>query len=214
MARLVDQIDEIRRSNPVDQEIQLRNPHEWLQLIGEGGFPNVERIYRNLRYDTNERCNVVSREDIVSSRNNPEECIIKAMMWAFPENVENSPVGTVIGNMQSILNTGTDFVGKKITETEFLRTTIRLLNIPGIGNSSVSIILYALDISYDWRKSVAITNHTLWAFRQFDELRDYCELGYIPQLMKLNLEAKTLNVDVEQLEYYLYRVSTEKLNLI
>ena len=97
---------------------------------------------------------------------------------------------------------------------DFVRLYGRLTGINGIADSTVSIIFYAFRLNLNGKRALAITSHTLNAFRKFEELKDYCNLGYIAQLLALHQEAERIGVDAEQLEYYLFRVSSEKLKLI
>lgn len=213
MARLIDQIDEIRKKDPLNQEIPLSDPHEWENLIREGHSQNVEHVYRNLSFKQTGNCKVISRGDIISSRSNPEECIIKAMIWAFPKNVEKSPVRVVLSRMVDILRILNNKIGKDLNDIDYLCTYTELYKLPGIKDATISIILYALGISFNGRKTVAITNHTKNASTKFADLNNFINWSFIPQLIVLNIEANKLEVDPEQIEYYLYRVSTEKLNL-
>ena len=174
----------------------------------------VGRVFSNLRFSQINNCRVITRFDFTSDRSNPEECVIKALMWAFPNNVNKSSAPAVLVNMQRILSITSNHVGKTLNESDFIDLCAKIKSIRGVSDCTISIIMYALGISFEERKSIAITTHTLNAFKKFEELHDFYESGYIPQLMKLNIEANELGVDVEVLEYYLFRVSSEKLKLI
>lgn len=205
MIKLINQIDEIRNSTPDDQIIRMLNPQQWIDIIESKQYSIVENVYNSLQPNNGRK--TISRKDLFET-SNIQERIVKAMMWAFPNENKDTPVHIVLSELPYIVSCINE------SGNDFVRLYGRLTGINGIADSTTSIIMYIAGLKLYEKRALAITSHTLNAFRKFDELKVYCDLGYIPQLLALHQEAERIGFDAEQLEYYLFRVSSEKLKLI
>lgn len=205
MKKLINQIDIIRNSNPEDQIITMHYPVQWTVFIEGNQYPIVETVYNSLK--SQEGNKIITRNDIVKTINEQER-IVKAMMWAFPNEIKYTPVLVVLSELQHIVSHINKF------GNDFVRLYGKIIEINGISDSTASIILYASRLILNGKRALAITSHTLNAYKIFEELSDYCKLTYIPQLLALYQEAERIGVDAEQLEYYLFRVSSENIKII
>lgn len=216
MAKLIDNKQKIIECNPDEQEIEITELHSlvWMQLIREKKYPLVGCIIDRLNFSEEKKCRVITRNDIVSSRDNPHECIIKALIWAFPNDIQKNRIERVLKNLPAIVGITGNYIEKNLSEEKFLNLYGQLYQISGVKDRIISVIFYALGISCNGKKAVAITQHVINAFEFYEEIKPFRivnyrnreqDMGYLPRLFALNIEALKIGVDVEQLEYFLFK---------
>lgn len=154
----------------------------------------------------------IRRREIFSTIN-VEKRIIKALIWAYPKGKRGNGLSRAIDNLTCIANILRVYMGKNIPQEEYINLCKVLRKIDGVSFSVLGILLYYFKISCNGLASIPITGHVRNAYQQFVELQGYRNSLYHIQMEHLNSLAKQLYVTTEQLEFYLFTISQNKIQL-
>ena len=211
MANLDDSIS-IINSDDCDYTTQRiiipKNPIAWNTLLQIN--PVIRDVYFSLKIIHNKNGRVITREEI--RKGTAQEKVAKSLLWAF---IEMPPMESVIQELPSIA----DWFMQKNQESlsgekyiEFYMETIRRFK--GVGKSTASVLLYGFNIKCNGGKSIALTHYVEQAMKKFSELKPLAKYGYLEQQACIRSEANRLNVDIERLEYFLFRVGKKEINIV
>ena len=154
----------------------------------------------------------IRRREIFST-NNVEKRIIKALIWAYPKGKRGNGLSRAVDNLICIANILRVYMGKDLPQKEYNNLCKVLRKIDGISFGVLGLLLYYFKIKCNGRYSIAITGHVRNAYQQFVELQGYSNRLYHIQLEHLNSLATQMNVTAEQLEFYLFTISQNKIQL-
>lgn len=200
MARLIDQIDQIRDNHPENQVIPypMRNGF-WMNLAND--YPIVRDVLTNRISDE------IMRETIFSTNDNIER-IIKMLIWGFLVDNRFRHVERTMPQIETIANIMNDIKDRNLSWKEYVRNYNRLIRFDGVGRSKVNLFFYFFNVKCENMKPVAITGKVTSRyvdFEDFIEIRSYTT--YPKQIRVFNDFAQQNGVTVDQIEYYLYRVT-------
>lgn len=200
MARLIDQIDQIRDNHPEDQVIPYPMHNSfWMNLADV--YPIVRDVLTNRTSDE------IMRETIFSTDDNIER-IIKILIWGFLVDNRFRHVERTMPQIETIANIMNDIKDRNLSWKEYVRNYNRIINFNGVGRSKVNLLFYYFNVKCDNMKPVAITGKVASryvGFEDFIEISSYTT--YPKQIRVFNDFAQQNGVTVDQIEYYLYRVT-------
>lgn len=151
----------------------------------------------------------LSREDIFNESDTRKR-IVKALIWGYPNDVRNTP-----GIIQSI-DQLVAVINAYKQNKDGLNLLIELLGIDRMGLSTASKLLYFFDVCFDDATAVIIDNVVNEGLTLFEEFRG---LPYIANAKNYVLGVKAINalrnrlnklnnmnIECEDVEYYLFRI--------
>lgn len=207
MPKLINQLAQIRESHPENQVIPYPT--------GDSFWINMANNYSNVRNVlSNRMSNAIQREDIFSTQDFRER-IIKILMWGFLVDNRFRHVERTMPHIEAIANIMNDIKDGNLLWKEYVWNYNRIKRFDGVGGSKVNLLFYYFNVKCDNMKPVAITGKVTCRYTDFDvfdEVRSYTT--YPKQIRVFNEFAQQNGVSVDQIEYYLYRVTNGEAIII
>lgn len=214
MARLDDNLEIINSNDcdPTTQRIIIpREPDKWAVYTRNNQI--VRDVYYALPLEQDKTTRVIKREDLRVGT--PQERVVKALLWAFIERPNGAPSERIINQLSSIAETFQHFSEMPLNLNHFILKYREILgNYEDMGKSTLSVLMYVFNIKSGDLRSIAITGYVDEALSYFKELRPLREADYFEQLWCIYSEALRLKVDIERLEYYLFKVGKHEIKVI
>ena len=200
MARLINQLTQIKGSRPENQVIPYpADNSSWMHLADD--YPIIGDVLNN------QSSNIILREDIFSTQDNIER-IIKTLMWGFLVDNRFRHIERTMPHIEAIANILNDIKNGNLSWKDYVSHYNRIINFNGVGRSKVNLLFYYFNVKCDNMKPLAITGKVTSRyvdFEDFIEIRSYTT--YPKQIRVFNDFAQQNGVTVDQIEYYLYRVT-------
>lgn len=207
MARLIDQIEIMREPHPEQQEVDYpTNNSFWMALADN---------YSSVRTVLSDRTsNVILREDVFSTPDNIER-IIKILMWGFLVDNRFRHVERTMPHIETIANIMNDIKDDNLSWKDYVRNYNRIKSFDGVGRSTVNLLFYYFNVKCDNMKPVAITGKVTSRYTDFEDFNEISYYTTYPkQIRAFNNFARHNGVTVDQIEYYLYRVTNGEATII
>ena len=206
MARLINQIVEIRESNPFGQIIPYPNGSDlWNRLAINNSI--VQEVLS--RHNTH----FLTRQYIYNTKDASKR-IVKILIWGFLIDNRGDHLDDALDNLNSIVTIMEIIKNTDYSWKEFVRWYNRLCKINGVGRSTANLLFYFFNVKCEGLEPVAITGKVTGLYNQFedfDEIRPYTT--HPKQLRVFNDFAVANGIRVDQIEYYMYRVSNGEITI-
>ena len=207
MAKLINQIEEIRNSNPFGQIIPYPNGSNiWNHLA------LINSIVHEVLNEHN--THVLTRQYIFNTKDTSIR-IVKTLVWGFLIDNRGSHLDDTLENLSSIAEIMETIKGTNLTWKEYVRCYNHLRRINGVGRSTENLLFYFFNVRCEGMEPVAITGKVTDLYDQFedfDRIRSYTT--YPKQIDVFNNFAFANGVRVDQIEYYMYRVSNNETTIL
>lgn len=210
--RIVFFQDRINNSNPARQEVLVGYiSAKWQDNLNE--FPVVGLVFQGLRRDEQGQI-VVSREDVFATAD-MEQRIIKALIWGYPKGMQGTRnLQNIIANLAYIVRQVQQYKDGALVRNRFFALCRNLYAVSGLKQSTLGKILYFCNVSVGQNRAVIVDANVLAAFECFDDFygvsfeSDPAE-RYYSQITKINAIARTLQVNPDQVEYFLFNLGKD-----
>lgn len=208
MASLFKYQQEIMKCNPNQQVIEVSShPRKWERFFSR--YPVLRDVFQELSQQ--EGRYLITRNDVRNSTG--QFRIIKALIWAFANEPKVANLNILLPELDTIVTLMEQHQNNDLSEGEFKDFYATLHSIPGVGDTTASILIFFYNIKCEGCAPIAITSHITPEFNNFDELQGVEGLPYYEQLYRFNSIATNMGVTSEQIEYFLYRVNKGEIQI-
>ncbi len=153
---------------------------------------------------------ILNRGDLFTEfeEGNTVLAILKTLAWGYPQAMRKfKPSKRNLGLIREILD-----VKNELTEADLYRVFGGLAQIEGIGPSTITKLLFFSDKRYDQMPCLILDERVFDAMKRFSDFNDLLKQPmhkgvafYIQYIMKMDELAKSLSIDHERIEMYLYQ---------
>ena len=148
----------------------------------------------------------VSRAEIFSCAGSFER-LVKILWWGYPSGMR-ARFDSVIAHSRQIAETIAPYCGKTLDEMTFINLYNQLNTFEGMGQSTISKLLYFFEISIGANKTVIIDSRVMGSMSYFDDFEPRIpgpeSLRYLGQDRQINQVASAMDVAPEKVEYFLF----------
>lgn len=202
MTSIFNYQQEITNCNPNQQVIEVSlHSRNWERFFTS--YPVIRDIFQEIAQP--EGRILITRNEVRNSAG--QHRIINALIWAFADKPRVPNLNMLLPGLDNIVTLLEQHQGDDLHEEEFKDFYSTLHNIPGVGDTTASILIYFCNIKCEGCVPIAITSHITSEFCKFIELQEGNNLPYYEQLYRFNEIATNLGVSPERIEYFLYRVN-------
>lgn len=197
-------------SLPVRQQCFTTKRGTWLKAEREINWlaDLNDRLFENRKTLT------ISRADIFNTNDSIKESIVKTLYWGYTGGMRGNHFVNILKNIHLLESTFKELKTKSLlTNNDFEHLTAVVKNIPGLGLSTYSKLLYFLDIRFnncpalilDQRLIDVFANKKFEDFSELDRINySNAERNYLEYLLITNKIAIELNTQGENIEQFLF----------
>lgn len=167
----------------------------------------------NKLFATNEKLNI-SRQDIFDSNGSIREMILKTIYWGYTGGMRGNHFVNIMGNMFLLESTLKEYQAKSsLSGKDFQELEKVFKNIPGLGLSTYSKLLYFLGIRFNQNPCLILDQRLIDVFASkfycdfkiLEGINDYNkENKYLDYLQVINDLSQKLNTEGENIELFLF----------
>jgi hypothetical protein len=195
---------------PVRQQCFTTKRATWLKAEREINWLTDlnDRLFENRKTLT------ISRQDIFNTGDSIKESIVKTIYWGYTGGMRGNHFVNILKNIHLLESTFKELKTKsQSTNNDFEHFTLVFKNIPGLGLSTYSKLLYFLNIRFnnypalilDQKLIDVFTNKYFEDFFELDRITySNAERNYLKYLLITNKVAIDLNTQGENIEQFLF----------
>lgn len=156
----------------------------------------------------------ISRQDIFNTNYSLRELILKTIYWGYTAGMRGNHFVEILTKITSIEEALNILKNKnELTDQDFIAFSEAMENIPGIGLSTYSKLLYFFNIKFDGNPCLILDQRLIDVFNSnfyeeympLGKIKDYKrEEAYLPYLSLTNKISKNLETKGENLEQFLF----------
>jgi hypothetical protein len=168
----------------------------------------------NNRLFENRKTLTISREDIFNTNDSIKESIVKTLYWGYTGGMRGNHFINILKNIHLLESSFKELKTKsQLTNIDFEHLTTVFKNIPGLGLSTYSKLLYYLNFRFnnnpalilDQRLIDVFANKYFANFSELDRVTyNNAERNYLRYLFITNKIAIELNTQGENIEQFLF----------
>jgi hypothetical protein len=167
-----------------------------------------DRLFENRKNLT------ISRQDIFNTNDSIKESIVKTIYWGYTGGMRGNHFVNILKNINILESTFNELKAKsQLTNIDFEHLTTIFKNIPGLGLSTYSKLLYFLNIHFNNNPALILDQRLIDVFAN-KNYEDYSKLDritysnaerrYLEYLLITNKIAIELNTQGENIEQFLF----------
>ena len=195
---------------PVSQQCFTTKRGTWLKAEREINWLTDlnDRLFENRKTLT------ISRQDIFNTGDRIKESIVKTIYWGYTGGMRGNHFVNILKNIHLLESTFKELKTKsQLTNIDFEHFTTVFKNIPGLGLSTYSKLLYFLNIRFNNNPALILDQRLIDVFKN-KYFEDFLELNritysnaernYLKYLLITNQIAIELNTQGENIEQFLF----------
>ena len=189
--------------------LKAENEISWLKQLNDNLFGNKSTL-------------TISRQNVFETKA-PRELIIKTIYWGYTAGMRGNHFVNILNHIDTIENTLLTLRQKStLTNNDFHELTATFKNVPGLGLSTYSKLLYFFKISFndnpclilDQRLIEVFASKAYSNFQQLSNIRyDNAEKKYLDFLQLTRQVASKIETEGENIELFLFTFGNNLKNL-
>jgi len=195
----------VRQQSFTTKRITWKNAEKeinWLSVLNDKLFDNQETLN-------------ISRQDIFNSNSSTRELILKTIYWGYTSGMRGNHFVNILQNIQTLEMTFSDLKSKNsLTSSDFNNLTKTVKDIPGLGLSTYSKLLYFLNIKFNGNPCLILDQRLIdvFASKTYSNFSSLSGITYnkaekeyyLNFLEKVNQKSLELGTQGENIEQFLF----------